>query len=291
MIKDLAEQLFTEERMAIDEIDNSSNQSMTGQRKAKVETTSSYLTQLKERVLDYSFASKEEEIGFFKLTKPKFSSLLIFYSNIERIELDKPEGGLSHLKGYYENELKTIKRFFEANRQIYSYYRSEADYLDNKLFLRGVLDPPRWLCKIRVDQDERFSTAGDYMFARIMATQQIARYLENSITGLDFHPFTENDIETNWTGESINLLEVAYGVYCTSQVNHGKIGIAELVRKFEKVFNINMGRPYRRFLEIKQRKRLSRTKYIEDMAKSINKKIDDEDAFNPNDIKNPVQNG
>jgi len=287
MIKDLAELLYTEERMAIDGIDNSSDQSMTGQRKAKVETASSYLTQLKERVLEYSFTSNEEEICFFKLTKPKFSSLLIFYSNIERIELDKPEGGLSHVKGYYENELKTIKRFFDGNRQIYAYYRSEADYLDNKLFLRGVVDPPRWLCKIRVDQDERFSTAGDYMFARIMATEQIARYLENSITGLDFHPFTENDIETKWTGESINLLEVAYGVYCTSQVNHGKIGIGELVRKFEKVFNINMGRPYRRFSEIKQRKRLSRTKYIDDMAKSINKKIDDEDAFNPNGNKNP----
>lgn len=288
MIKDLAELLYTEERMAIDAIDNSSDQSMTGQRKAKVETTSGYLTQLKEKVLEYSFTSKEEEICFFKLTKPKFSSLLIFYSNVERIELDKPEGGLSHLKGYYENELKTIKRFFDGNRQIYAYFRSEADYLDNKLFLRGVVDPPRWLCKIRVDQDERFSTAGDYMFARIMATEQIARYLENSISGLDFHPFAENDIETNWTGESINLLEVAYGVYCTSQVNHGKIGIGELVRKFEKVFNINMGRPYRRFSEIKQRKRLSRTKYIDDMAKSINKKIDDEDAFNPNDSKNPA---
>lgn len=286
MIKDLAEQLYTEERMAIDAIDNATDQSMTGQRKAKVETTSNYLIQLKERVLNYSFSSNEEEIDFFKLTKPKFSSLLIFYSDVERIEFDKPEGGLSHLKGYFENELKTIKRFFDANRQIYAYYRSEADYLDSKLFLRGVIDPPRWLCKIRVDQDERFSTAGDYMFARIMATEQIARYLENSITGLDFHPFTDNDIETNWTGESINLLEVAYGVYCTSQVNHGKIGIGELVRKLEKVFNVKMGRPYRRFSEIKQRKRLSRTNYLDEMAKSINKKIDDEDAYNPNDNKN-----
>ncbi|MBB2148954.1 RteC domain-containing protein [Pedobacter gandavensis] len=286
MIKDLAEQLYTEERMAIDAIDNATDQSMTGQRKAKVETTSNYLIQLKERVLNYSFSSNEEEIGFFKLTKPKFSSLLIFYSDVERIELDKPEGGLAHLKGYYESELKTIKRFFDANRQIYAYYRSEADYLDSQLFLRGVPNPPRWLCKIRVDQDERFSTAGDYMFARIMATEQIARYLENSISGLDFHPFTDDDIETNWTGESINLLEVAYGVYCTSQVNHGKIGIGALVQKFEKVFNVKMGRPYRRFSEIKQRKRLSRTNYLDEMAKSINKKIDDEDAYNPNDHKN-----
>lgn len=285
MIKELAEKLYNEERLALEVIDNSSAQTITGQRKARVETTSHFLTNLKEKILSYAFTSNEEEIWFFKESKPRFSSLLIFYSDIERMEIEKPEGSLSHLKGFYENELKAIKRFFDANKQIYAYYRSEADYLDSKLFLRGVADPPRWLCKIRVDQDERFSTAGDYMFARIMATEQIARYLENSITGLDFHPFTENDIETSWTGESINLLEIAYGIYCTSQVNHGKIGIGELVRKFEKVFNVNLGRPYRRFSEIKQRKRLSRTKYIDEMAKSVNKKIDDEDAYHPNDGK------
>lgn len=282
MIKEIAEELYKKERIALDEIDNSSNQTITGQRKSRVEIASYYLNQLKEKLLDYSFNSTEEEISFFKETKPKFSSLLIFYSNIERLEIDKPEGGLLHLKAYFQNELKTIRRFFEGNRQIYAYYRSEDNNLDPQLFLRGVTDTPRWLCKIRVDQDERFSTAGDYLFARIIATEQFARYLENATTGVDFQPFVEDDIETKWTGESINLLEMAYGVYQTAQVNHGKIGIGELVRKLEKVFNVNIGRPYRRFSEIKQRKRLSRTKYLDEMVNSINKKIDDENEFIPN---------
>ncbi|MET4141671.1 RteC domain-containing protein [Pedobacter sp. UYP1] len=281
MIKEIAEELDKMERIALEEIDNSSDQSITGQRKLRVQTASTFLSLLKEKVLDYLFTSQEEEINFFKVVKPKFSSLVIFYSLVERLEIDKPEGGALHLKGYYESELKTIKRFFESNRQIYAYYRSEDDYLDRQLFIRGVA-APRWLCKIRVDQDERFSTAGDYIYARIMATEQIARYLETAITGVDFHPFQGDDIDTTWTGESINLLEMAYGIYQTAQINNGKIGLADLVRKFEKVFNVNIGRPYRRFSEIKQRKRLSRTKYLDEMAKSINKKIDDEDAFRPN---------
>lgn len=282
MIKEIAEELYKMERVALEEIDNLTDQSITGQRKLRVQTASNFLSLLKEKVLDYSFASPEEEIHFFKVLKPKFSSLLIFYSNVERLEIDKPEGSVLHLKAYYESELKTVKRFFEGNRQIYAYYRSEDDDLDRQLFLRGVSDTPRWLCKIRIDQDERFSTAGDYLYARIIATEQIARYLETAITGVDFHPFAGDDIDTTWTGESINLLEMAYGIYQTAQVNNGKIGLAELVRKFEKVFNVNIGRPYRRFSEIKQRKRLSRTKYLDEMAKSINKKIDDEDAFRPN---------
>lgn len=287
MIKELAENLYNEERLELEEIDNSTDQSITAQRKARVQLTSNYLNRLKEEIINYDFTSVQEEIIFFKEIKPKFSSLLIFYAEVERIEIDKPEGSLAHIKGYFENKLKVIKIFFEANRQVYAYYRSEDNYLDSQLFLRGVKDSPRWLCKIRVDQDERFSTAGDYMFARIRATEQIARYLENSIAGLDFHPFTKDEIETKWTGESINLLEIAYGMYYTAQINQGKIGIGELVRKFEKVFNVSLGRPYRRFLEIKQRKRLSRTKYLDNMVQTLNKIIDDEDAFVP-DKKKPT---
>lgn len=283
MRKELAESLFNQAELEIDAIEISNELNLTSKRKGKVEIASSFLAQLKEKMLEYQFESEDEEIWFFKKIKPKFNSLLIYYSNVERIELDKPEGGSVHVKSFYESELKNIKRIFEANRQIYHYYRSEADFLDSQLFLRGVPNPPRWLCKIRVDQDERFSTAGDYMFARIMATEQLAKFIQHSMVGLDFNLFStnENEIETTWTGESINLLEMIYGVHYTAQVNGGKIGIGELVKKFEKFFNVSLGRPYRRFTEIKQRKRLSRTKFIDEMAKSINKKIDDENEYVP----------
>lgn len=114
MIKEIAEDLYKMQRIALDEIDNSSDHSITSQRKLRVQTASTFLSLLKEKVLDYSFTSQEEEINFFKVIKPKFSSLLIFYSNVERLEFDKPEGGLLHLKCYYESELKTIKRFLKV---------------------------------------------------------------------------------------------------------------------------------------------------------------------------------
>lgn len=280
MIYKLTEPMYQEALSAIEAIGQQSDSSLTAQIRQQVETAFSYLCRLKAKMLDYSFPDAQDEISFFKQIKPKFSALLIYYSAIERIELTKPGGSPVNLKNYYQRELKAVGRFFEANREIYAYYRSEKDHLDHLLFLRGQADPPRWLCKIHVDHDERFSTAADYIFANIRAKEQIARYLENALSGLDFHPFDEDE-PTNWTGESIDLLEVAYGWFYTGQINHGKAEIGIIVRKLEKVFNVNIGRPARRLSEIRQRKRLSRTKYIDKMAKAIQNRLDDDDAFTP----------
>lgn len=72
-----------------------------------------------------------------------------------------------------------------------------------------------------------------------------------------------------------------FGWYYTGQINNGQATIADLVRKVERVFNVNLGKPYRRFSEIRQRKRLSKTKFLEEMSRAINKKIEDDDEYRP----------
>lgn len=279
MILQFTEDLYREELAAIEEIDNSAL-NLLMQRKARTETALRFLMQLKEKVLTYTFAHEKEEIAFFKEAKPRISSLLIFYSSVSRIELGKPEGSLLQVRSYYEHELALIDKFFNRNKPIYTYFRSGDDYLDTRLFIRGNT-APSWLCKGLVDQDERFSTAADLIFARIMAKEQIARYLENTINGLEFKPFEAEGPVFSWTGDSINLLENVFGWYYTGQINHGQATIADLVRKVEKVFNVSLGKPYRRFAEIRQRKRLSKTKFMEEMSKAINKKIEDDDEYRP----------
>lgn len=279
MILQFTETLYKEELAAIDEIDNS-ELSLPMQRKAKVETAMRFLMLLKDEVLKYTFINQEEEILFFKAAKPRISSVLIYYSSLNRIELGKPEGSLLQVRSYYQQELSLIDKFFNRNKAIYTYFRSGDDYLDSRLFVRGNT-APAWLCKGVLDQDERFSTAADLIFARIMAKEQIARYLENTVNGLEFKPFEAEGPVFNWTGDSINLLENVFGWYYTGQINHGQATIADLVRKVEKVFNVSLGKPYRRFAEIRQRKRLSKTKFMEEMSKAINKKIEDDDEYRP----------
>lgn len=279
MILQFSEELYKGVVAALEEIDNTV-MDPSAQRKVRTEAAFRFLRELKKRVLDYSFTSQEEEIHFFKEVKPRFTSLLIYYSSVDRIELGKPEGSLAHVKSYYEHELAAIDKFFSNNREVYAYFRSGDTYLDHQLFLRGNT-APRWMCKGPVDQDERFSTAADLIFARIKAKEQIARYLENTINGLEFTPFAGDEPVINWTGDSINLLENVFGWYYTGQINNGQATIADLVRKVERVFNVNLGKPYRRFSEIRQRKRLSKTKFLEEMSRAINKKIEDDDEYKP----------
>lgn len=53
--------------------------------------------------------SQEQEIDFFKNIKPKFTSKLIYYNAIFKIETRKPHGGERILKKYLNNELVKLK--------------------------------------------------------------------------------------------------------------------------------------------------------------------------------------
>ena len=84
--------------------------------------------------------SQELEIDFFKNIKPKFTSKLIFYNAIFKIETKKPHGGERILKKYINNELERLKRYFDSNLDFYRYYRTGSNYLDHKYFIRGKFD-------------------------------------------------------------------------------------------------------------------------------------------------------
>ena len=80
----------------------------------------------------------------------------------------------------------------------------------------------------------------------------------------------------NWTGDTVNLVELAYGIYLTGQLNHGNASLNQIVKWLESNFNINIGVIQRRFAEIAARKRLSNTKFIDQMRQSIIQKIENE---------------
>lgn len=269
MNMELAETLYAEAMNAI----------AVEERNKKVHIATWYLGRLKELVLSEGFSSQQEEIRFFKEIKPRFCALVMFYSKLDQLELARPEA-IAQIREFYEQELNQTQRFFIKNTAVYSYYRSSDTHMDEQLFMRGKV-PPRWFTKPHVDVDERFSSAADLLFARIVAKEQLVRYLEGAIEGREFTTFSEKEPETRWTGDSINLLENVFGWYLTGQVNHGQATLADLVRKVEKVFGVKLDKPYRRFSEIRQRKRLSKTKFMDEMSVAILKKIEDEDEYKP----------
>jgi|GEM_PF-4618507 RteC protein. len=76
-----------------------------------------------------------------------------------------------------------------------------------------------------------------------------------------------------WTGESINLVELAYGIWLTGQLNNGNATISEIIRWMEASLGIHVGRAYRRWTEISRRDRVHSTKFIDRMKESIDERI------------------
>lgn len=292
-MKHFTDTLYTSLLQEIEQLEEDNASSPAVQRIKILDVLHQRMEELKNRVLEQGFASTEEEIYFFKYQKPKISSLLIYHARLDMIELTKPEGTRQDLLCFYENELAAIRRFFNQNLPLYQYFRSEASYLDEKLFLRGRQDIAGLVSLLKLEADERFSTAADLLIARMMANEKLKAVLHQRIAqleqpsaGLLASPPVRR---LRWTGEAINLVEIAYGWHCTGQINHGQAGIAEIVRWLEENLGVSIGRPYRRFTEIKRRKLLSQTRFLDQMREAILRKLDEEDAFDPRKSANRLR--
>lgn len=143
------------------------------------------LEKIKKKAIHHQFRSQNEEIDFFKKTKPKFVSKLIYYNEIYKIETRKPYGGERVIKKYLQKQLNKLKRFFDDQLEFYKYYRTGSTYLDHKLFLREKHDIKLNLSTRYFETDHRFSTSHDYIVAKILANDLIEVFLEDQLNAID----------------------------------------------------------------------------------------------------------
>ncbi|WP_207423764.1 RteC domain-containing protein [Desertivirga brevis] len=240
-----------------------------------VKSTRTVLLQLREYIAENGFENPEDEVVFFKNIKPVFYSRFIYYQWLYSLESRKPLGGKLALQEYYHSELKSLKHFFNRNHSFYEYYRAGWTFLDEFYFRRQ--GPNYHTTGDDHDFDPLFSTSHDYILAKIRAAEVLEGYLESLLSEPDKIEQGPNlQQKLKWTGDTINLVEIAYGIWLTGQMNNGNAGIAEIIRWLEKVFQVRIGRAHRRWVEIAQRKRTSYTKHLDQMKNAILQRIDNE---------------
>ena len=221
--------------------------------------------------------SQEMEIDFFKNIKPKFTSKLIYYNAIYKIETRKPHGGERILKKYLNNELDKIKKYFDNNLDFYKYYRTGSNYLDHKYFTRGKFDIKLTLDSFYFEVDHTFSTSHDFKVAKIMAHDLIQVYLEDKLLVLENREPKEKSqvstkIKQNWTGSKVALIELLYDLHTEGVCNNGTSDLKEVAEYFENVFNIDLGKYHRTFLEIRIRKS-DQTKFLNALKEKLIKRM------------------
>ncbi|MEP2404755.1 MAG: RteC domain-containing protein, partial [Nonlabens ulvanivorans] len=168
---------------------------------------------LKVVISKTKFKTNTEEIKFFKEIKPQFTSKLIFYNALYKIEMKKPNGGTRIVKKYYNNELIKLKAFFDNELEFYKYYRSGSIYLDHKYFLRRKFDIKMSLDSYYFETDRNFATSHDFKVAKILANDLIQLYLENQLVMIDNKDTSEKSqvkpkMKQIWTGSKVSLIEL-----------------------------------------------------------------------------------
>lgn len=234
--------------------------------------------EVKASVLKDGFDSPANEIHFFKSMKPRLYGLQLWEMLFYDIATRTPAGTKEMVKAFYEQELIQVFRLLNNNSFHYQYYRTGATELDHLYFLRNAKPSDIPVLELN-DPYPGFSTALDYSFAKFIAYERLRDYLLDLIAGL----YGETKVAAadgkmpvvRWTGDTINLVELGYGIWLTGQVNNGDAGVAEIIQALEYAFQVNVGRAYRRWQSISQRKRVSPVKYINQMREAIKKRLDD----------------
>jgi hypothetical protein len=244
------------------------------------------LQKLRVAVNDKSFNSEEEEIFFFKYIKPGFYCWQIYYTELYNLENNIPFDADKQAL-YLEQELHFINRFFQHNQFLYQYYKVDAHDLDIIYFRRGAEASSLLLPNVP-DLDPDFSTSSDYLFSKFKAYERLKDWIIEKILYFKKNPHNlyqeknkNEENELTWTGDTINLVEIGMAIYHTGQVNGGSASLNGIFRWLEEKFNVSVGIPAKRFAEIRKRKRLSRTKYIDEMRDSIIRKLDKDDEYDP----------
>lgn len=124
--------------------------------------------QLKAFILSYNFKDEEEEIYFFKETKPRLCSRLIFYRKVYNIEMNRPIG-INKQREYFCDLLNDINKYNGKRLDFIRYYRSDSSHLDAIYFLRDKTDVEQYLETFYYEFDPQFSTNCDFKVAKILA--------------------------------------------------------------------------------------------------------------------------
>lgn len=240
------------------------------------------LKKVRSIIVDYEFKTKSEEIHFFKCTKPKIYSKLIYYVKLFNIEGKRPRGSNKSQVKYLNNYIEKLQTYFNDNLDFYHYYRREATVFDEQYFLRGKADIRLFPDSFHFFVDEEFATSHDSTVASILAYDLLIVHLKREIDKLENNGnyaslrLLQSKTKITWTAHKIYLIELIYALHSTDVINNGTVDIKDIAYFVEKTFKVDLGDYYRAFLEIRMRKN-GRTKFLDILKKQLTKRMDDTD--------------
>jgi hypothetical protein len=238
------------------------------------------IIELLEILKTNQFENEREEIEFYKISNPKILSPPIEEGLKYNVLTNTPISTNEVLIHYYEDAIKILQSFFSMNNFHYQYFKNNFVELDRVYFVANAESFSIPIFEIPA-QIRKFCPPMSYLFAKFSAYENVQHFILTRIEelkipfpGISMQNIPEDSPEIKWTGEVINVVELAYGLWLTGQLNNGNASLNQIVRWLEKNLSISIGIAQRKFTEIGRRKRISITKFIDQMKQAVLQKID-----------------
>ncbi len=233
--------------------------------------------ELRKFASDYQFKSEKEEIDYFRTQKPELVSTLMYYYKKSKMQ------NLLHdcktTKKILQYELQRVEKFYSNHLDFISYYNSGQTSFDQALFLRKNMDPSTVPTYILLHDDSNHTTNGDHLVAKLLLNIKLHKFIQNELNKQSEEENSKTiKSEFLWTAPKSALIEVIYALYYKGAINNGSTEIKQLVHGFESFFNVELGEPYRHFVNIKQRKKSTAT-FLESLTDSLIRQINEQDTI------------
>lgn len=240
------------------------------------------LTELNDYLVNDTGTGLLSEIEIFRTIRPQIVSYRIEEDLRYRILVNKPIGTTDIHTRYLEDEIKAIQTYFRRYAFHYQYFRNGFRELDEHYFVRNSSAISSSF-PLLADGPSALTTPMSQLFAKFLGYERVQYYLINEIATVNgnMKPVpggTGRATGMSWTGDIINLIELAYGIWLTGQLNNGNAQLGEIIRWLEEMLQIRMIGVSGRFAEMGRRKTTSPTRYIDRMKDAILQKLEQESS-------------
>jgi hypothetical protein len=143
-----------------------------------------YWNLVRQKLKQKQFSNEEQEIEFFKILKPKFTSEIEYYSLVYHCLIFQPPDLLKAVE-FLGKELKRRVKFEEENRSFIECFRSDGCNLNRFYFLRKYYTCTNELEISLYDADLDVVTNGDPLVATMMALERYKEFVKERLAGMD----------------------------------------------------------------------------------------------------------
>jgi len=124
----------------------------------------------------------DDEIKFFKYTKPKFTSEVEYYSLLYHAELFRKDvHDAVDLRHFWTREKRRLKKFIAENEVFYQYYKEGKCEFDELYFVRSNSDLSNFPKAKVYDLEEKAATSHDSLVTMILALERYTMFIEEEM--------------------------------------------------------------------------------------------------------------